>query len=69
MSGKAGDAYRDERNARRAIYLKTLAVLVSYIWLTWLIHHFVMSKHVPDPELSLALAFTLQQVIANFILL
>jgi hypothetical protein len=58
-----------ERRARRVIYLKTLSVLLSYIALTWLIHRTYMHKHVPDPELSLALSFTLQQILAILTLL
>src|SRR5579863_2386465 len=58
-----------ERPARLAIYLKTLSVLVGYIFLTWFIHRAFMSKRVPDPELSLGLSFAMQQVIAIFILL
>lgn len=63
------DAHRRECRERRVIYIKVLAVLFSYIWLTWLIHYVWMRKHVPDPELSLALSFTLQQIIAIFTLL
>jgi HEAT repeat protein len=54
---------------RRLVYLKTLSVLLGYIALTWIIHRLYMHKHVPDPELSLALSFTLQQVIAILTLL
>jgi uncharacterized membrane protein (DUF485 family) len=63
------DPHTLERRARRVIYLKTLAVLVSYIALTWLIHRTYMHKHVPDRELSLALSFTLQQILAILALL
>jgi hypothetical protein len=63
------DPHTRERRARLVIYLKTLSVLLSYIALTWLIHHVYMRKHVPDVELSLALAFTLQQILAIFTLL
>ena len=67
---KAGpDPRTRERRARLVIYLKTLSVLLSYVALTWLIHHVYMRKHVPDVELSLALAFTLQQILAIFTLL
>jgi len=68
MSDRA-DAQRCERHDRRVICLKVLAVLVTYICLTWLIHYVWMRKHVPDPELSLALSFTLQQIIAILALL
>lgn len=63
------DPHKHERRARLVIYLKTLSVLLSYITLTWFIHHVYMRKHVPDVELSLALAFTLQQILAIFTLL
>ena len=63
------DRQTSERRARLVIYLKTLSVLLSYIALTWLIHQLYMRKHVPDVELSLALAFTLQQILAIFTLL
>jgi len=60
---------RRERRARLLICLKTLCVLLSYIALTWLIHHAYMHKHVPDVELSLALSFTVQQISAILTLL
>jgi HEAT repeat protein len=63
------DPHTRERRARLVIYLKTLSVLLSYIALTWLIHRTYMRKHVPDVELSLALSFTLQQILAIFTLL
>ncbi len=63
------DPHTRERRIRLVIYLKTLSVLLSYITLTWLIHHAYMRKHVPDVELSLALSFTLQQILAIFTLL
>ena len=62
-------AGKDERRARLYIYLRTLSVLLAYIALTALIHYSYMRYHVPDPELSLALSFTLQQVAAIFTLL
>lgn len=68
MTGRA-DAHCPESRLRRVIYLKMLAVLASYICLTWLIHYLWMRKHVPDAELSLALSFTLQQIIAILTLL
>lgn len=58
-----------ERRARRVIYSKTLSVMVAYIFLTWFIHRVFMSRRVPDTQLSLALSFALQQVIAIFTLL
>jgi HEAT repeat protein len=58
-----------ERRTRRVIYAKTLSVMFAYIFLTWFIHRVFMSRHVSDTQLSLALAFTLQQVIAIFTLL
>jgi HEAT repeat protein len=63
------DPHTLERRARLVIYLKTLSVLLSYIALTWLIHRTYMHKHVPDPELSLALSFTVQQILAILTLL
>jgi HEAT repeat protein len=63
------DPHAKERRARQLIYLKTLVVLLSYIALTWIIHRVYMGKHVPDVELSLALSFTLQQIMAIFTLL
>ena len=63
------DVVQDERRARAIIYLKTLSTLVAYILLTWLIHRVYMHRHVPDPELSLALSFVLQQVTAILVLL
>ena len=63
------DPHARERRARLVIYLKTLSVLLSYIGLTWLIHRAYMHKHVPDVELSLALSFTVQQILAIFTLL
>lgn len=63
------DPHTTERRTRLVIYLKTLSVLLSYIALTWLIHRTYMHKHVPDIELSLALSFTLQQIVAIFTLL
>ena len=63
------DLVQGERRARAAIYLKTLSTLGAYILLTWLIHRFYMGRHVPDPELSLALSFALQQVTAILVLL
>jgi hypothetical protein len=63
------DPVHGERRARAIIYLKTLSTLVAYILLTWLIHRVYMRRHVPDPELSLALSFVLQQVTAILLLL
>jgi len=63
------DVVQGERRARAIIYLKTLSTLVAYILLTWLIHRVYMHRHVPDPELSLALSFVLQQVTAILVLL
>jgi HEAT repeat protein len=63
------DLGHGERRARAIIYLKTLSTLVAYILLTWLIHRVYMHRHVPDPELSLALSFVLQQVTAILALL
>jgi hypothetical protein len=63
------DTRRRERRARLFIHLRALAVLLGYLLLTWIIHRVYMRRHVPDPELSLALSFTLQQVMAIFTLL
>ena len=63
------DVVQGERRARAIIYLKTLSTLVAYILLTWWIHRVYMHRHVPDPELSLALSFVLQQVTAILVLL
>ena len=63
------DHIQNDRIARAIVYLKTASVLGAYLLLTWLIHRWYMRWHVPDPELSLALSFTVQQLTAIFVLL